>query len=245
MRLFFEKKDFYPNRVVLTDALFHHLSRVRRIQSGEIVTIVVSHTCYKISVKSLDRHHLFFDTISEVPPRPNMLELTLVQCIPKGSKMQDIIHNVTQLGVSRIIPVLSHRSIVQWDKTKQLKLVDKWSQIALSSAQQSEQDQCPTVSPILTFSSFMPTFNPHDYDVCILPWESESDHTLKSVLNNMRLSQHKSAAIFIGPEGGITRSEHDALVCNGFKSVSLGPHIYRTEMAGIVTISQLIYALSN
>jgi 16S rRNA (uracil1498-N3)-methyltransferase len=245
MRLFFEKKDLKNNTLKLTVDRFHYLSRVKRLQKGETLSIIIDQICYTLKVIKFDQHHLYFNTLNQSAiDTPPLVNTTLIQCLPKQDKMDDIINNCTQLGIQSVYPVESHRSIVKWDTQKKDKKRHRWQLISQQSSEQSYQVSCPEIHPIQSLSSFCTSFNATQYDTCIIPWESEESQSLKSHLSQMRQSPPLSIAFFIGPEGGISTEEIIKLQSSGFISVSLGDAIYRTEIAGLVTLSQLIYHFS-
>ncbi len=244
MQLFFEKKDLKDNKLTLSTEKFHYLSRVKRIQKGEKIAIIIHQTHYTIIINKIDANYLYFNTLEKKPVIPKKLDITLIQCLPKYNKMDTIIDQVTQLGVSQIYPIESERSIVKWTQTKKEKQRQRWQMMSLRASQQSEQQQVPIIYPIQPIHEFYNEFKKTEYDYYIVPWESESKQTLKSYLKRIAIQKNYKIAVLIGPEGGISNSEINQLKTLKFNPLSLGAHIYKTEIAGLITISQLIYELS-
>ena len=244
MQLFFEKKELKENKLALTVDRYHYLSRVKRVQKGETLAIIIQQTQYTIKVSKIDSQYLYFNTLAKKELTPQKLNISLIQCLPKHTKMDPIIDQATQLGVSHIYPIESERSIVKWTQTKKEKQLQRWKAISQQACQQSQQNTYPTIAPIESLQLFCNSFTANDYNLCIVPWEAETKYSLKAHLTKIKPKKNYKIALFIGPEGGISNTEITQLKTLNFSPISLGTHIYRTEIAGVITLSQIIYALS-
>jgi 16S rRNA (uracil1498-N3)-methyltransferase len=164
--------------------------------------------------------------------RESPLAVTLVQCVPRGDRMDFIVQKATELGVARIVPVLSQRSIVRLDKTQAESKAVHWRAVAVSACEQSGRNRLPIIDaaqPLLGYLGdspagaamrlvFEPETAPHADNA---PQERGADGALLA------------AAIAIGPEGGFAAEELEAFRVAGFSQVGLGPRVLRTETAAI------------
>ncbi|MEK6645906.1 MAG: 16S rRNA (uracil(1498)-N(3))-methyltransferase [Candidatus Firestonebacteria bacterium] len=163
------------------------------------------------------------------------IKITLCQGIPKLNKMELIVQKSVELGVERIIPVITERSIIRkFSEEKKQRL----KKIAIESCTQSGGNILPVIeNPVEFKDAIMECPN---YELSLFFWEGASN------FSGMRdiLQKHKGAnkiIVFIGPEGGFARREVDSAVNSGAIPVWLGPKILRTETAGIVVISNILY----
>ena len=156
------------------------------------------------------------------------LRIELYQGMPKGDKLELIIQKATELGVSRIIPYPAERSITRIPDQRLPERVARWHRIASEAARQSGA----AVPEIVTATSLAAALASCDTDLRLLPWENDHTNGLRQLLTTT--TAPASVSLVIGPEGGVTDSEVAIAEACGFKTVSLGPRILRTETAGFV-----------
>lgn len=176
--------------------------------------------------------------------------VVLVQGLAKGDKMETVIRHATELGVSEFLPLMCERSVVRLDVKKVQTKTERWRAIAKSAAMQSGQRVVPTVVEPATLGEMCKQLG--NMDALLVCWE-EAPETLKfdvaldHVLSDESATPGVRVAIVVGPEGGLTEREVEALLaCNPHSSlVSLGPSILRTETAGIVAPALLLYELER
>jgi 16S rRNA (uracil1498-N3)-methyltransferase len=164
-------------------------------------------------------------------------EITLVQGIPKGDKMDLIVQKGTELGLSRIIPLFSERVIVKLAEDKQTKRRERWQRIAVEAAKQCRRADLPEIcfpQPWEQVLEEMPTDA-----LALLPWEDETTESLKSFIKNN--PSRPVIYYFIGPEGGFSPLEVEGARKQGVRTVSLGSRILRTETAGLAVATMLLY----
>ena len=169
-------------------------------------------------------------------PRP-ALELVLAQGVPKGAKMDFIIEKATEIGVSRILPFTSERT--QGTVAERAGKLERWRRVARAAAQQCGRSDVPAVeAPVewVAVCALMP-----EVDVGLVPWELAPREPLRLRLPGL-LEAARSVLIAIGPEGGFSHAEVERARASGAVAVSLGHRILRTETAGIVACSVLLYA---
>ena len=165
------------------------------------------------------------------------LQITLAQCLPKGSKMDYVVEKATELGVSRILPVQSERVIGAREGTGK---IDRWRRLARTAAQQSGAARIPEIADLLDWKALLALANV--YDRVLIPWEL-ADGTPRDLDRLLVGVGH--ALIVIGPEGGLSHDEVEQARAHGAVSISLGKRILRTETAGLVAIAYARYAVGE
>lgn len=167
-------------------------------------------------------------------------ELTLVQCIPKGKLFDDIVRQATQAGVSRVVPAMSDRTVPRFESSRDVeKKRARWERVAHEAVQQSGAEGSPTLFPptgldaLLTDRDSPIAFGDPDTLALFFHETALSEHTLHDYL----ASRPAKVVLFIGPEGGFSARECEALQESGCRAAYLGPRVLRTETAAIYAIA--------
>jgi 16S rRNA (uracil1498-N3)-methyltransferase len=161
--------------------------------------------------------------------RESALSITLVQCVPRGDRMDFIIQKATELGVTRIVPVLSQRSVVRLDSAQAAAKAVHWRAVAINACEQCGRNRLPLVDVPMPLVNYL---GDSTSDCPRLVLEPESRPADLPHLTS-------AAEIAIGPEGGFTPEELDALHIANFVKIRLGPRILRTETAAIAAMTWL------
>ena len=218
-----------------------HILNVMRMEIGDTLTICdgqsndylcriceTGKNCLKAKIEET--------TKSESEPKT---KITLYQGLPKSDKMELIIQKCVEIGVCRIVPVITERAVVKIEKgAKEDKKTERWQKIAESAAKQSGRGIIPALERPMKFKDAIEEAVKNGE--AIIPYENEKDRGLKEFIKN---SKAENIGIFIGPEGGFDTKEIEFAVENGVMSVTLGKRILRTETAGIVTSAIVLYEL--
>lgn len=169
-------------------------------------------------------------------------EITLFQAIPKGDRFETVIEKSVELGVHRIVPVLSARTIVKLDEKRSAKKADRWNAIALSAAKQSKRSFVPEVDRAVTWKGALEIAG--KLDRILVPYENAEGiaHTREVIAG---LKKGESIGIFIGPEGGFEEREIEDLLERKAEVITLGHRILRTDTASIATLSMLMLHLEE
>lgn len=162
--------------------------------------------------------------------------LALVQGVPKGARMDDVVRMGTELGVSEFYPFLSKRTVAEGRGR-----TGRWQRIAVESAKQSRRSDVPAVHAPAPLHDVLAHIA--GYNLIVMLWEGEQSRTMAQAL--ARLANPASVAIIVGPEGGLAEQEVDATVARGAVPVTLGPLILRTETAGVVALAIVRYELGR
>ena len=167
-----------------------------------------------------------------VVDRESALAITLVQSVPRGDRMDFIVQKATELGVARIVPVLSQRSVVRLDAAQAESKAIHWRAVAVSACEQCGRNSLPiieAVQPLLNYlSKSAPCAGPR------LVFEPES--ALQPLAPTTAGTPVVDAQIAIGPEGGFTADELEAFRVAGFAQGGLGPRVLRAETAAIAAL---------
>jgi 16S rRNA (uracil1498-N3)-methyltransferase len=173
--------------------------------------------------------------------RESACNLTLVQCVPRGDRMDFIVQKATELGVTRIVPVLSQRSIVRLDSSQAASKQLHWRAVAISACEQCGRNRLPIVESPQALLSYLgamtPNQAPNEFLRLVLePERSEQSSAAGQPLGFNGAERVLGAEIAIGPEGGFAPEELEAFKLSAFSQVGLGPRVLRTETAAIAAI---------
>jgi len=243
-RFFAEHSAIGEKEICLTGADVNHIRHVLRMRPGEEVLISdgrgKEYHCELISLgeeQVTARICWVLAGNAELPSR-----ITLYQGLPKGDKLEWIIQKCVELGVDRIVPVSTRRTIVKLDGKKEEARKKRWMGISESAAKQSGRGVIPEVTGVKTFAEALEEAK--TLDACLIPYERAEDMTqTRAVLSGIQPGM--SVGIFIGPEGGFEEQEVEQAIAAGAKSITLGRRILRTETAGMAVLSMLVYILEE
>ncbi len=160
------------------------------------------------------------------------LKIHLVQGISRGERMDIVVQKATELGVKRITPVLTEYGVVKLDPDRAEKRREHWQKVAASACEQSGRTRLPLIDTPLPLKSWFGS-KPQavDAELILTPGATSS-------LASLAAPQTK-VCLMIGPEGGFSATECSDAEVSGFKAVSLGPRVLRTESAAIAALSVL------
>jgi 16S rRNA (uracil1498-N3)-methyltransferase len=218
--------------VVLQGDQAHQIANVLRLTAGEHITLVRNGVESNVVIESVDADRVRGRCISKRPvdaePR---VRLTLALPVLKGDRTEEVIEAVTQLGVTRIVPYVSSRSIVRSlpDAKRQ-----RWTRVAREAAETAQRGRVPTIDEARDWERL---FDALDAPV-LVAWESEVLVKLgDAVPDTTQLS------LVIGPEGGLSMEEIALARENGAVTVSLGRRNLRSETAAIAAVAQVMAIL--
>lgn len=220
----------------------HHLIRVLRLQPGDIIDVFDGlgreYRCCVESVKAPVRARI----LEALGPRgESPLWVTLIQSLTKADKFDLIVQKATELGVARIIPVISERTEIRWAEEKAQARVARWQKIALEAAKQCRRSRAPEVQPVCALAEALTPFATLSRALRLCLSEREGVDG-KAALPAQAPSE---AIIVVGPEGGWSDADLIAAVHHGFSPVTLGTRILRTETAALVALSILQFRFGD
>ena len=240
-KFFVDKNNIGEKNIEITGDDAKHISTVLRAKVDEEIIICDGYgTDYLCRLIGINKKQVLAEIIEKYENKNEPeLKITLYQGLPKGDKMELVIQKYIEIGVDRIIPVITDNTVVKiGDKAEKKNL--RWNKIAEAAAKQCGRGKIPHVDKILSFKDAVETSK--TLDGAIIPYENERKKNIREFVKSFR---GKSIGIFIGPEGGFSENEITLCVENNISSVSLGKRILRTETAGLVTSVILLYELEG
>ncbi|MDL2284556.1 16S rRNA (uracil(1498)-N(3))-methyltransferase [Oxalobacter sp. OttesenSCG-928-P03] len=193
-------------------------------EGGEFSAKIVANTRHGTTVDILS----FQSREKELPYR-----ITLVQSMPEASKMDLVIEKAIELGVARICPVESERSVVRLTEERAEKRAIRWKSIIISSSEQSGRNRFAELADITSFSNWIQNHEPGQPVLMLSP------HARESLADWAFENTPQDVTLVIGPEGGFSREEEGLAIRHGARLLRMGPRILRTETAGITAVSAL------
>lgn len=248
-RFFVEKEQINEaaRLVTIMGSDVNHIKNVLRMSSGEEVSVMVpgEGNEYRCEVAGFtdDTVELTLRFVKESDVELPC-EIVLYQALPKSDKMEYVITKAVELGASRIVPVATKRAVVKLDDARAGKKVARWNAISEAAAKQSKRAIIPPVSDIMTLEQALTDCR--SFGAKIIPYELSDPDSMKhtrEVISN--IEPGGKVAILIGPEGGFETSEVELAKEAGFLPITLGHRILRTETAGLVVLSWIMYNIEN
>jgi len=219
-------------------------AHVLRLRVGEEIVVVAGDEVveYVCAVTEISKPQVLAKVIGSQPITTEFpFELVLYQALPKGNKMGEIVERAVELGVSRIVPIITARCVAAKPKDEANKLL-RWQKIAEAIAKLSHRGRIPKISNIATLNEVLSSdVALHTSFVC---YELEKVRTIKQQLSKLNFENVACVSFFIGSEGGFEVDEIDLLKKHGVQPVSLGNRILRTESAAAMVLANIAYAAS-
>jgi len=240
-KFFVEKNNIGEKNIEITGKDARHIATVLRMKvDDEIIICDGFCTDYQCRLIGVNKKQVLAEIIKKYKNEnePN-LKITLYQGIPKGDKIEQAIQKCIEIGVDRIVPVITENTVVKIEEKAEKKNM-RWNKIAEAAAKQCGRGKIPLVDNIMTFDKAI--MDSKKLDKAIIPYENEKNTNIRSFAKEFI---GKSIGIFIGPEGGFSENEITLCKKNNIPSVSLGKRILRTETAGLVTSVILLYELED
>ena len=241
---FSEHEHIHDTYIDIVGSDVNHIKNVLRLKTGDSLLISsgdnIDYTCH---IAQIDEEHIRAD-IDSVDERGRELvsKIYLFQGLPKADKMELVIQKAVELGAFEVIPVAMKRSVVKLDAKKAESKVKRWNAIAESAAKQSKRSVLPQVSDVVTFAQAVKMAE--NCQIKLLPYEcADGMEKTKRLIENITPGQ--DIAVFIGPEGGFDLDELELAKEAGCEIITLGKRILRTETAGMMLLSVLMYHLEQ
>jgi len=168
---------------------------------------------------------------ARTPASESRLKVSLWHGLCRSSRMDNVVQKATELGVAEIQPVLTEYGVVRLDSQRGIKKVAHWQNVAISACEQSGRVLIPAINKPRRLTDCLTGFQNNGSTIAIM-----CDPEGKPGINQ-QLNSGQDVILLTGPEGGFSQSEKEAAVAAGFKLISLGPRILRTETAPITALS--------
>lgn len=232
--------DNIEGTLLITGEDARHISKALRMSVGESITLCdknkTEHICM---IEKINEDGVLVREVSKAEClHEASVEITLFAALTKGDKMESVIQKSVELGVHRIVPVLTSRCISRPDSKSAEKKRQRYQKIAEQAAMQSQRAIIPEASGFCELSSAAETLS--DFDKAILFYEG-GGKPLRETIEN----KDKKIALFTGPEGGYEESEVALLKESGAEIATLGKRILRAETAPLAALAAIMFHTGN
>jgi 16S rRNA (uracil1498-N3)-methyltransferase len=242
LRLLVDPRELGPGQRPVRGDDYHYLFHVRRLRPGDRVVL------FDGEGREADA------TVASIGPQSATVEvgepreigkrtaprLTVILSLIKGERMDWSLTKLVELGVGRIVPLQAERSVVRLEGERAERRRERFQAQIRAAVQQCRAVQVPVVDPVCRLDQALAAVA--DAELKLVFWEGAKAVPVRSVLP---ASPPISAALLIGPEGGLTGDEVEAAVAAGFAAVGLGPRILRADTAAVAGAAIIGYALGD
>jgi len=236
-RIYVDLELSVGQQLLLPTAPSAHLLRVLRLRPGAALTLFNGRGGeYAASLGSADKTgaRVSVDAHAAVE-RESALQLTLLQGVARGARMDFIVQKATELGVQRIVPLVCEFSVVRLAATELQRRTSHWRAVAIAACEQCGRNRLPRLEPSGDFAAACSgaggAGGAGELRVMLLP---QAPDTLAALTAGLR-----SATLLIGPEGGLSNPEQLLAQRSGFRACRLGPRILRAETAPLAALAIL------
>jgi 16S rRNA (uracil1498-N3)-methyltransferase len=237
-RFFAPPSAWNADRVLLDLAETRHACEVLRLKVGDRLTVFDgAGQAAEGTLSAANRHGGEVTVESARQSSRAACAITLIQAVPKGKLMEWILEKATELGVSRIVPVLTNRTVVQIDGPDGERKQEKWQRAVIEACKQCGQNWLPQVDAPLPLTSFLNSNELGGFGMFASLYPGA--RPFRDVLS--AASDVNAASVFVGPEGDFTPKEVEAMLAWGAVPVTLGPIVLRVETAALYSLSILAH----
>lgn len=269
MRFYVPPDSIFPDKNIVEikdKAEIHHIQDVIRVKKGDVVDVFNGEGKeFSGYIEDITRNAIIIKIKEKLTPKDySSINVTLYQAVPKKTKMDFIVEKTVELGVTRIVPIVTERTVPEIKDFS--KRVERWKRIGLASSKQCGRIKLPVISDITDFNSALAESK--EKNLVIFASLDKESMPLKNILRGyiFNPSQKSSGlkpldeyrlpstwgealagsteiAVFIGPEGDFSPKEVSMAKRNGFSMCSLGSLVLKSDTAAIYTLSCLLYEL--
>jgi 16S rRNA (uracil1498-N3)-methyltransferase len=236
---FVQRANISGDTAVLSGTEAGHMLRSLRLSVGDSFhAFDEAGNRYRMRILEATSRSLRAEVLETFPPEPPPpVAVTLLIGLPKADKMDFILEKATELGVSRVVPFRSSRTIPRMEPADATKRLLRWERVALAAAKQCGAGRVPEVSAVVPYAGALRDAAGHDGRVIF--YEGEGSFSLKRVLAGM--PDVRTVALIVGPEGGFSPDEVREAVAAGAFCAGLGSRILRVETAALAVLAMVMY----
>ena len=221
----------------LSDSAARHV-QVLRLQPGSLIELFNGRgEAFSGQIELMGKHSVDIIVIQALACVAKPSNYThIVVGMPANERMDWLVEKATELGVSRITPVMSQRTVLRLSGERAARRVEHWQGIAQSACSQSGRNFLPQIDMPLLWNDFLNSYQFNDQSMNIL-LSLQAPTTYWRELWKLRPS---NMTLLTGPEGGFTPEEEACALQHGFVAASLGPYVLRAETAALAVLAQLL-----
>ena len=211
----------------------HHAIRVLRLKVGDEVRLFNGEGGeFEASIHRVDKDSVTVDIGRHHDvERESTVQVCLAQAITTGDKMDYTLQKAVELGVARIQPLQTKRSVVRLNQERAEKRLQHWQNVVVSACEQCGRNTVPKVAPILPFEEWVAATDKATMRLMLSPYAEQSLRDCPAPTGEVNL--------VIGPEGGLNQDEVAFALAKGFTSVRMGPRVLRTETAPLAALATM------
>ncbi len=239
MKKLFTEYDGISEKIYLNEEQSRHITKSLRMKKGDMLTVCTGDgNDYGCIIDDINKDGARLAVCyKQASDSEADIKISLYQGVPKGDKFEDIIQKCTELGVYAIIPVLTKRCVSRPQEKQAEKKRQRYARIALEAAQQSGRGIVPDIKKMTELKTAV---SQCEAEIKIVFYEGGGEP-----LSALIKKGAKSAAVFIGPEGGFEKEEVELLKQNGAVAATLGKRILRTQTAPVAALSAIMLLTGN
>jgi len=228
---------------VISGSDARHIKNVLRLKPGDIIGLFDGTGLeYEARIVTLYHNRVEVSIISSSYSRTESpVKIIVAQAFLKNRKMDGLVRQLTELGITKWIPFIAKRSVPRPSKKRLWARSERWKNIAKEAIKQCRRSQIMEIGATISFEEALNFEN--ECDLKIVFWENESKSINSKLLQPDR--HYKRIYVMLGPEGGFTEQEIENARACGFVVASLGPRILRAETATIVACALLQYLFGD
>ena len=242
-RIFLE--DVTADKITIRGDDARHLAYSLRARRGDRLTAVDrAGRSALIELTDFDRNAINAQRVGEIQLVAVNKKIILADCLPKQNRFDTIVEKATELGVDRIEPLISERTIARPNGFREKAKLERWNRIAKETAAQCARDTIPEIGNIRDLNAWLKEITPLDEKnfFLLFCWEKEQTTTAREVLSAFKASgASKNIAVLIGSEGGFSDREVREIKLAGGISVTLGRRVLKTDTAAISALAMINY----
>jgi 16S rRNA (uracil1498-N3)-methyltransferase len=233
-RFYCPTKNIFKDKIIINDLKgVHHIKDVLRLKEKDRLSVFDdSGSEYDGYIKEMSPEAIVIAIKEKFPSKKETIVITLACALPKKSKFDDIVDKLTQLGVSKIIPLRTKRVIIKLDRHKACLRQLRWQKIAQNASQQCQRSHLPIIEPVKELGEVLS--QAEDFDLKLIPTLIGERQELKEIIVARKA---KNILVLIGPEGDFTPQEVDLAKQAGCIPISLGDLVLRVETAAVAVAS--------
>lgn len=243
MQRYFIKNEQLKNNLISIDGQdLHHIKNVMRMRLEDKVEVCdEDENLYICNIIEINKNNIVLNIQETLKPNVELpTSITIALGLTRSSKLEEVLRRITELGASGFIPVEMKRSVVRIKDEKASK-IDRMNMIVKEAAEQSKRTQLLEVKEPIKLENLI--VNSNDYDILVYAYEdlkTDSKNKFKNIISTFK---NKRVLVIVGPEGGFSPEEVEALKLKGFIAIGLGPRILRLETAPLYIMSAISYEL--
>ena len=226
---------------MLREEEYRHAVKAKRYKIGEVIDVVDGvGGFYQVEIQRIRKNGIQGRVLSREGERGELgFYVCLAQGMIKGNRFDLVVEKCTEIGIDRILPVESERSVLLHPSEGR---VARWRRIAHAAMKQSGRSRLPSIDVPRPLREVLLEMT-QNLDLVLMAWEGENGRKLKDIIEERE--PIRSAGAIVGPEGGFGEIEVQLAQEMGVELFSLGPSKLRSETAGVVAVALLVYELDR